>query len=102
MTLTGQRGEYGQPEISAPDDGTSAAEKKDKLLQSSANFFKLAYQDLAGQELAKMSIALRTPDYGAQLPQMLAALDAANLGNRHYLGWARHSYNDVLNEQSPR
>ena len=24
MTLTGQRGEYGQPEISAPDEGTTS------------------------------------------------------------------------------
>jgi hypothetical protein len=88
-------------ELSAPEDGSSAADKKDKLLQSAAGFFKLAYQDLPGPELAKMAIALRTPDYGAQLPQMLAALDAANVGNPHYLGWARHSYNDVLNGQSP-
>jgi hypothetical protein len=88
-------------ELSAPDDGSSAADKKDKVLQSAASFFKLAYQDLPGQELAKMAIALRTPDYGAQLPQMLAALDAANVGNPHYLGWARHSYNDVLNAESP-
>jgi len=86
-------------ELSAADDGTSAAEKKDKLLQSSANFLKLAYQDLPGQDLARMAIALRTPDYGALLPQMLAALDAANVGNPHYLGWARHSYNDVLKGQ---
>jgi hypothetical protein len=57
---------------------------------------------LPGQELAEMSVALRTPDYGAQLREMLAALDAANVGNPHYLGWARHSYNDVLNAPSPR
>lgn len=86
-------------ELSAPDDGTSSADKKDKLLQSSANFIKMAYQDLPGPDLAKMSIALRTPDYGALLPQMLAALDADNVGNPHYLGWARHSYNDVLKAQ---
>jgi len=36
-------------ELSSPDDGSSAADKKDKLLQSAANFFKLAYQDLPGQ-----------------------------------------------------
>jgi hypothetical protein len=86
-------------ELSAADDGASAAEKKDKLLQSSANFLKLAYQDLPGPDLARMAIALRTPDYGALLPQMLAALDEANVGNPHYLGWARHSYNDVLKGQ---
>jgi hypothetical protein len=27
---------------------------------------------------------------------MLAVLDEMNRGNDHYLGWARHSYNDVL------
>jgi hypothetical protein len=88
-------------ELSSPDDGSSAADKKQKLLQSSANFFNLAYQDLPGQDLAKMAIALRTPDYAALLPQMLAALDAANAGNAHYLGWARHSYNDVLEGAQP-
>jgi hypothetical protein len=86
-------------ELGAADDGTSVAEKKDKLLQSSANFLKLAYQDLPGPDLARMAVALRTPDYGALLPQMLAALDAANAGNPHYLGWARHSYNDTLKGQ---
>jgi hypothetical protein len=83
-------------ELSGPDDGTSAADKKDKLVQSSANFLNMAYQDLPGQDLAKMAVALRSADYGALLPQMLDSLDAANLGNPHYLGWARHSYNDVL------
>jgi hypothetical protein len=42
-----------------------------------------------------MAIALRTADYGKLLPQMLQALDDANTTNPHYLGWARHSYNDV-------
>jgi len=27
---------------------------------------------------------------------MLRTLDEANAMNPHYLGWARHSYNDVL------
>ena len=48
------------------------------------------------KNLAKLAIALRTPDYGPLLPQMLASLDAANRRNPHYLGRARHSYNDVL------
>jgi hypothetical protein len=39
-------------------------------------------------------IALRTPDYGGLLPRMLKTLDDANHSNRHYQGWARHSYND--------
>jgi hypothetical protein len=56
----------------------------------------MAYDSLAGRDLARMAIALRTPDYGELLPQMLARLDDANRDNPHYLGWARHSYNDVL------
>jgi hypothetical protein len=83
-------------ELSRPDDGAAPAEKIDKLRQSSASFFAMAYQGLDAPDLAKMSIALRTPDYGPQLPEMLAALDSANSANAHYLGWARHSYNDTL------
>ena len=41
-----------------------------------------------------MAIALRTPDYLELLPEMLKKLDDANRSNPHYLGWARHSYND--------
>ena len=39
---------------------------------------------------------VRTPDYDALLPRMLQILDEANGTNPHYLGWARHSYNDYL------
>jgi hypothetical protein len=46
--------------------------------------------------LARMVIALRTPDYGELLPQMLKKLDDSNRANPHYMGWARHSYNDYL------
>jgi hypothetical protein len=83
-------------ELSRPDDGATPVEKTEKLRQSSANFFDVAYQGLDAPGFAKMSIALRTPDYGPLLPQMLASLDAGNSGNSHYLGWARHSYNDTL------
>ena len=48
--------------------------------------------------LAKMGIGLRTPDYGELLPDMLQSLDEAYRGNPHYLGWARHSYNDYLSK----
>jgi len=41
-------------------------------------------------------IGLRTPDYGELLPEMLKAVDDANRTDPHYLGWARHSYNDYL------
>lgn len=83
-------------ELSGPDDGTTDAEKLEKLRQSSEKFFAMAYQGLEALDSAKLAIALRTPDYGPLLPQMLASLDATNHGNPHYLGWARHSYNDVL------
>jgi hypothetical protein len=43
-----------------------------------------------------MAIALRTPDDGKLLAQMARTLDEANAANPHYLGWARHSYSDVL------
>jgi hypothetical protein len=56
----------------------------------------MAYAGLSGPHLAKMAIALRTPDYENLLPQMLKNLDESNAANPHYLGWARHSYNDTL------
>jgi hypothetical protein len=84
-------------ELSSPADGDSTAQKAAKVAQASRKFLDLAYDGLAGAEVAKMSIALRTPDYGDSLPRMLAALDDANRANPHYLGWARHSYNDALN-----
>jgi hypothetical protein len=45
-----------------------------------------------------MVIGLRTPDYGKELPVMLEALDEANSGDPHFLGWARHSYDDQLED----
>jgi len=42
-----------------------------------------------------MVIGLRTPDYGELLPSMLEILNEANGDSTHYLGGARHSYNDV-------
>jgi hypothetical protein len=83
-------------ELSSPNDGESPEQKAEKAQQSSQKFLDMAYEGLSGQNLAKMAIALRTPDYGDLLPQMLQKLDEANRANPHYLGWARHSYNDVL------
>jgi len=83
-------------ELSSPGNGKTTAERREKLRQNSAKYLDMAYQGLEAQGLAKMAIALRTPDYGARLPQMLASLDSANRSNPHYLGWARHSYNDAL------
>jgi hypothetical protein len=67
-----------------------------QVRDSSQRFLSMAYQGLDQPGLARLSVALRTADYGARLPQMLAALDEANRDNPHYLGWARHSYNDTL------
>jgi hypothetical protein len=86
-------------ELSSPSDGTSAQQKADKAVKASQKFLDVAYDGLADRNLAKMAIALRTPDYGELLPQMLKALDEANRANPHYLGWARHSYNDFLQAQ---
>lgn len=81
-------------ELSSPGDGESAEQKADKVVKASQKFLAMAYDGLGDANLAKMAIALRTPDYGELLPQMLKKLDEANRPNPHYLGWARHSYND--------
>ena len=82
-------------ELSSPADGDTAEQKAAKVADLSQKFLDMAYDGLAGQDVARMSIALRTPDYGDLLPRMLATLDDANRANPHYLGWARHSYNDA-------
>jgi len=56
----------------------------------------MAYEDLNGANLATMVIGLRIPDYGRLLSDMLRSVDEADSSNRHYAGWARHSYNDTL------
>jgi hypothetical protein len=83
-------------ELSSPNDGETTEQKAEKVQQSSQKFLDMAYQGLTDRNLAKMTIALRTPDYLELLPQMLRKLDDANRSNPHYLGWARHSYNDQL------
>ena len=83
-------------ELSSPGDGESADQKAEKAEKASQKFLDMAYDGLDNRNLAKMAIALRTPDYGELLPQMLKKLDDANRANPHYLGWARHSYNDSL------
>jgi hypothetical protein len=81
-------------ELSSPTDGQSPEQKAEKVQQSSQKFLDMAYQGLGDRNMAKMAVALRTPDYLQLLPQMLKKLDEANRSNPHYLGWARHSYND--------
>lgn len=91
-------------ELSSPNDGENAEKKAGKLRKASQEFFDMAYQGLGdpnlapnlASNLAKMGIALRTPDYGELLPRMLESLDDTHRTNPHYLGWARHSYNDSL------
>jgi hypothetical protein len=83
-------------ELNSPTDGTTTAQKLDKLRDSSQRFLQMTYAGIDAPQSARLAIALRTPDYGALLPQMLASLDADNGADPHYLGWARHSYNDTL------
>jgi hypothetical protein len=83
-------------ELSSPADGGSVGEKAEKVETASRKYLSMAYDGLGDRDLAKMAIALRTPDYGGLLPQMLKRLDDANHANPHYLGWARHSYNDSV------
>lgn len=83
-------------ELSRPGDGDNTEQQSEKAAATSRKFLEMAYEGLNGKNLAKMVIALRTPDYGARLPEMLKGLDESNRGNPHYLGWARHSYNDYL------
>jgi hypothetical protein len=83
-------------ELSSPGDGESAGQRTEKAQSASRKFLEMAYDGLSEQKVARMLIALRTPDYGERLPEVLKGLDDANRGNPHYLGWARHSYNDYL------
>jgi hypothetical protein len=83
-------------ELGSASAAGSGAQSERQLLSASRAYLDRAYQGLQGSDLAGLVIALRTPDYGERLPQMLAALDDANGTDPHYLGWARHSYNDTL------
>jgi len=87
-------------ELSHPGDGETPPQQTEKLRDSCQKFFQMAYDGLGSDNTAKMSIALRTPDYESLLPSMLQSLDAANATNPHYLGWARHSYNDTLKSKT--
>jgi hypothetical protein len=82
-------------ELSKPGDPKAA----EKLRKASERYLAMTYEGLENEPgLAKLAIALRTPDYEEQLGEMLKSLDAVFAANGHYLGWARHSYNDVLRE----
>jgi hypothetical protein len=81
-------------DLSSPKDGESFEQKAEKVEKNSQRYLDMAYNGLGDGNLAKMVVALCTPDYGQVLPQMLMSLDEANRANSHHLGWARHSYND--------
>ncbi len=83
-------------QVSSPGDGDNLDGKIEKAQAASEKFLDLAYAGLGDAHLAKMAIGLRTPDYGAVLPQVLKSLDGANNGNPRYLGWSWHSYSDAL------
>jgi hypothetical protein len=83
-------------ELSNPEDGKSTPQKAEKLQKEAQRYIEMAYRGLGNADLARISIALRTPDYRDLLPTMLKTLDEMLRGNPRYLGWARHSYNDTL------
>ena len=67
-----------------------------ELRVTSRKFLDMAYNGLEDRNVARIAVGLRTPDYGDRLPAMLQVLDDENRDDSHYLGWSRHSYNDVL------
>jgi hypothetical protein len=78
--------------------GGGADARAEQLRNASRACLDRAYAGLERSGLATLTIGLRTPDYGDELPRMLAVLDEANGADPHYAGWARHSYNDVLKD----
>ncbi len=86
-------------ELTSPQDAKSADQKAEQVQDASEKYFAMTYDGVKDRNLAKMTIALRTADYGDLLPQMLRKLDDANRSNPQYLGWAHHSYNDTLKSQ---
>jgi len=68
----------------SPGDGESVERRAEKVEKASQKFFDMAYDGLGDRKLAKMMIALRTPDYGELIPLMLKKLDDANRANPHH------------------
>ena len=84
-------------EVSNPGDGDSLERKRTKVQAASQRFLDMAYDGLTDDpRLGKIVVGLRTLDYQQSLPNMLEVLDEANRASPRYLGWARHSYNDTL------
>ena len=88
-------------ELSAPPEARDERARAIQVQRESQKFLRMAYADLQGISWAKMVIALRTPDYGAQVRVMLAALESAAENDTHFLGWALHSYNNSLSSSGP-
>jgi hypothetical protein len=83
-------------ELETPGVHRDNTAKARQVQSASQKFLAMAYADLPKMGMASLSVALRTPDYGAELPAMLTVLDEANKNNAHYGGWAQHAYNDLL------
>jgi hypothetical protein len=83
-------------DLSNPGDGDSAETQAAKLRTISHRSLDMAYAGVSERHVAKMSIALNAPNYEQLLPMMLKTLDDVHHRNKHYLGWARHSYNSYL------
>ena len=83
-------------ELDTADAHRDNAAKARQVKNASQKFMVMAFADLRDAGMAQLSVALRTPDYGAELPAMLTALDEANKSSAHYGGWAQHAYNDLL------
>ncbi|MGC2398731.1 MAG: hypothetical protein WA510_03060 [Acidobacteriaceae bacterium] len=83
-------------ELSSPGDGLSPAAQADKLRQAASQYMEMAYHGLNGPDLARLTVGLRYADYRQQITSMLNLVQQIFSTNPHYLGWAWHSYNDVM------
>jgi hypothetical protein len=77
-------------------EGKDSGDAQARLRQSVKQSFQAAYQGLDGADLARMAIGLKYSDYQQQLAPMLGIVQDTLSADPHYLGWAWHSYNDVV------
>jgi len=89
-------------DLSSPGDGDSPDAQAAKLKTISRRSLETAYAGVSESNVAKMSIALNAPNYEQLLPMMLKTLDDAHHRNKHYLGWAQHSYNSYLESSADK
>lgn len=89
-------------DLSNPGDGDSPETQAAKLRAASRRSLDTAYEGVSESHVAKMSIALNAPNYEQLLPMMLKTLDDAHHHNKHYLGWAAHSYNSYLESSADK